>query len=127
MLRDWKISQKAAGKKGTITAFADHYGLDRSHTSQMKMRVREIGDEIARRLEENHKPRLPHGWLDELHKESDPKGAYEEAISMLAVTLYRQNPVQTSKLLADFKQSIAKKPLARKGSKLTDGKRSANL
>lgn len=45
--------------------FADAAGLVPAHVSQLKNRVRAMGDEIARRIEK--KLRLPHGWMDQPH------------------------------------------------------------
>lgn len=45
--------------------FAEAAGLVPAHVSQLKNRVRAMGDEIARRIE--RKLRLPHGWMDQPH------------------------------------------------------------
>lgn len=56
--------------------FADTVGLASGHVSQIKTRVRNVGDEVARRIEQ--KLRLPHGWMDQSHDTEDPPVVADE-------------------------------------------------
>lgn len=109
LLREFKQNARSHHRKGTLKEFAAQHGLDRSHASQMKTGIREIGEEIARRLEAKHSPRLPHGWLDEIHTEHDPKGAREEAFQKLAIMLYRLDPKSALTALNEIKTQQGKK------------------
>jgi hypothetical protein len=56
------------GRYPTLRAFADATGIATPHASQMKGGVRQMGDEVARRIEV--KLNLPHGWMDQGHAEA---------------------------------------------------------
>ena len=65
--------------RGTDKAFAVEMDLNPAHLSQMKSGVRDMGDEVARRIEERAK--LETDWLDVNH--AHPKNADEQRLLAL--------------------------------------------
>lgn len=92
-------------RRGLLKDFATSHGMDVSHCSQIKIGNREIGDELARRIESKHVPKLPLGWLDKEQHEHDPQGAREEAYAKLAITLFRMNPRGAQRALDDLRKN----------------------
>lgn len=111
LLRDHKNTAKARGGRGSLKDFALEHEIDQSLASQIKTARREIGDDVARRIERMHTPKLPAGWLDSPHNDHDPSGALEEAFAKLALTLFRRDPrgARAAILAVRSKTSSAKK------------------
>jgi len=70
--------------------------------SQIKNSTREIGDAVARRIEQAHIPPLPEGWMDVQHGPGTPKDVVEEKLVEIILTLYRQRPAEALKVINDL-------------------------
>jgi plasmid maintenance system antidote protein VapI len=95
-------NQEAKRVKATLVEFGKKYGLNNRHVSQIKNGTREIGDAIARRLEQQHNPPLPQGWMDVQHGPGVPKDQVEEQLVEIILTLYRQRPAEALRVIKEL-------------------------
>ncbi len=56
-----------AAQHGTLKALAEKTSTDPAHLSQIKNRTRDMGDDVARRIED--KLRKPRGWMDAVQRD----------------------------------------------------------
>ncbi|BBH11742.1 hypothetical protein ACUXVY_12710 [Chromobacterium haemolyticum] len=61
--------EKLLAGRGAAARIAANTGSSASYISTLKSADRRMGDDIARRIEDSE--RLPHGWLDQIHSDSD--------------------------------------------------------
>lgn len=104
LLAEFGQRKASKGERGTLKRFAECYGLDPRHASQMKNGSRDIGDAIARRLEQNHKPALRDGWMDVQHGPGVPQNEVEEEVVEIALSIYRQSPAELLRIIRGFQK-----------------------
>lgn len=108
LLREFREMAERRGERFLLKDFAAHYELNENHATQMKLGYRRIGDEVSRRMERNHRPPLPEGWMDRDH-EKDPADPIEQAAIDLFLQLYRDNPAEAYRLVSKMVEQKNKK------------------
>ena len=79
-------------ERGAIKRLAIKTGVSAAYLSHISNRIKNIGDNTARALEESFN--LPHGWLDVDHASgNDPESSSERQYVALALDMFRRNPL----------------------------------
>jgi hypothetical protein len=104
LFADFERRQREANAKATLVEFGKQYALNHRHVSQIKNGSRDIGDAVARRLEQLHTPPLSPGWMDVQHGPGVPKDEVEEQLVEIMLTLYRQQPAEALKVIKELGQ-----------------------
>lgn len=91
--------------------FANATGLAPAHVSQLKHRVRTMGEGVARRIEGSLS--LPHGWMDQNHDDTTETGTEQQyvddgemrSITNLLSQLSKAHRQQALQMISDFVKS----------------------
>lgn len=58
---------EAANRRATLRQFATDHGISDKIASNIRNRHKKIGNQLARRIEQQHQPKLERGWMDRDH------------------------------------------------------------
>ncbi|MES2535789.1 MAG: hypothetical protein V4632_07930 [Pseudomonadota bacterium] len=90
-----------APQRGMLKLFAERLGLSDRYLSHIKCNRKNIGNAIARTIEE--RLQLPHGWMDREHDMlSMPADAKEKLFLETALTLFRAQPLEAREMMIDL-------------------------
>lgn len=85
--------------KGMLKAFSDLVGVSDRYLSHIKNGRRAIGHSLARKIEEAFK--LPEGWMDRLHADTEPKGTSERDFIEVMLALFRASPDSARRMMIE--------------------------
>ena len=99
LYRKFREGRATEPDKGMLKAFAELVGVSDRYLSHVKCGRRAIGHALARKLEEAFK--LPEGWLDRLHPETEPTGATEREFIEVMMALFRASPDSARRMMIE--------------------------
>lgn len=103
LFRQFRDQHSELPQRGMLKLFAERIDLSDRYLSHIKTGRKNIGANVARHIEA--KLKLPHGWLDNVHKPtSEPSNTAEESFLGTALALYRSNPVDAQAMMLEFLQ-----------------------
>ena len=93
-------------QRGMLKLFAQHLGLSDRYLSHVKCNRKNIGNIVARTIEERLK--LPHGWMDREHDSLNMAiDDTEKLFVETALTLYRAQPDEAREMMINlFRQRL---------------------
>jgi len=88
-------------RRGMLKLFAQRLSLSDRYLSHIKCNRKNIGNNIARAIEEQLK--LPHGWMDREHDALPlPLDDREKLFVQTALTLFRAQPNDAREMMLDW-------------------------
>jgi hypothetical protein len=88
-------------QRGMLKLFAKHLGLSDRYLSHVKCNRKNIGNIVARTIEERLK--LPHGWMDREHDSLTMSIDDNEKLFVeTALTLFRAQPHEAREMMIDL-------------------------
>lgn len=110
LLTDFANSPEESSRTdyGRLKRFAAKAGVSDRMLSHINNGRGNLGTDLCRRMEAGLG--LPAGWMDVLHDPSSVAGVTEEEQSFLelALSMFRNNPLRATKLMADLALTISR-------------------
>jgi plasmid maintenance system antidote protein VapI len=104
LYRRFRDANSHLPERGMLKMFAEHIGLSDRYLSHIKCNRKNIGNNVARNLEEALG--LPHGWMDREHAKdialTEDGDDAEKMFLETAKTLYRSDPEGTRRAIMEL-------------------------
>ncbi|WP_334190755.1 hypothetical protein [Noviherbaspirillum sp.] len=107
-------------QRGMLKLFAERLDLSDRYLSHIKCMRKNIGNNIARNIEE--RLNLPRGWMDQEHDSlKSPADEKEKLFIETALTLFRAQPSKAREIMIDLlRQQLQAEPHDRPVDAVTD-------
>ena len=100
LFRQFRERNATLPDRGMLKLFAEHLGMSDRFLSHIKCNRKAIGHAVARQIEDAS-GKLE-GWLDQPHKDLDPKSLPERDFLETALALYRDDPAGAGSLMTEM-------------------------
>lgn len=100
LFRKFREQHPKLPQRGMLKMFAERVELSDRYLSHIKTGRKNIGASIARQIEK--RLRLPVGWMDNPHTQTEPADELERNFVDTALALYRSAPAEARAMMLEF-------------------------